>query len=98
MRFSEVKTNWKWLLEHIGDERASVLKFPRREAMRNIENKKKSKRIIVTTDEQSFKEFHALKEAWMLELDENPTLFYHAMMVALQTFDVRGWKDAAGEA
>lgn len=93
MRFVEVKTSWKWLLEHIGDDEPCVLKFPRREAMRNIKNKKKSKRIVVTTDEQSFKEFHALKEAWMRELHENPTLFYHAMMEAMRTFDVRGWKE-----
>lgn len=93
MRFNEVKSNWKWLTEHIGDDEPCVLKFPRREAKRNIENKRKSKRIVVTTDEQTFKEFHALKEAWMLELHENPTFFYSAMMEALNTFDVRGWKE-----
>jgi hypothetical protein len=75
------------------DEPWSQIRFPRVDARKNIENKKKSKRIVITCDELAFSRWHARKEAWMLELGDSPTLFAEALDKCMETFDVRGWSE-----
>ena len=65
--------------------------LPRREAKRRRVNKEQRKRVIFDADPQGYAEFHAVREAWLGELGENPTLFLHAMLTAMRTFDLRGW-------
>ena|SRR5579864_7225997 len=67
--------------------------FPRREALKRIANKEKRHRISFDADETTYEEFWAIWEAWMRELDENPTLVKHGIIKALKEFDVRGWKE-----
>jgi len=65
----------------------------RKEAQRRRANKEQRKRVIFDADPQGYAEFHAMREAWMGELGENPTLFLNAMLTAMKTFDVRGWHE-----
>ena len=89
MKFEELKANWSWFLKNMGPDEPVV--FPRRTAKRRIQNKEKRRRIIFDTDEVGYARFHARREAWMLELQDNPSLFNEALDKAMETFDVRGW-------
>jgi hypothetical protein len=89
MKFGELKANWQWMLTHMGDDEPVV--FPRRTARRRIANKEKRRRIIFDTDELGYSRFHARKEAWLLELGDNPSLFAQALDECMAEFDLRGW-------
>ena len=89
MKFSELKAHWAWMLEHMPDDEPVV--FPRRAAKKRIANQEKRKRVIFDTDPQTYSEWQAQREAWMLELADNPTLFGHAMLTAMREFDLKGW-------
>jgi hypothetical protein len=101
-KWKEEKERLRWLIKEgklTDDEPCKVL-FPRMDANKRIQNKEKAKRIVMQTDEQNYSEFHAMREAYTLELDENPTLVVLAIIQAMRTFDVRGWKEtreSAGE-
>jgi hypothetical protein len=73
------------------DEPWSQIRFPRQDAKRKIRNESQSKRIVIITDPLGFSRFHARKEAWLLELADNPSLFAEALDKAMETFDVRGF-------
>ena len=92
-KWAEVKARWSWLCENISDDEPVVFKLPRREARKRIINAEKKHRVVLVTDEQNYKEFHALREAYMQTLDENPTLVMHAIVEAMKEFDVKGWKE-----
>lgn len=92
MKFSELKAHWPWMLEHMADDEPVV--FPRRQAKKRVANKEHRKRIIFDTDELGYSRFHARREAWLLELGDNPSLFAEALDKAMETFDIRGWMDA----
>ena len=89
MKFAELKAHWPWMLKHMADDEPVI--FPRRNAKRRIANKEKRRRIIFDTDEVGYARFHARREAWMLELTDNPSLFNEALDAAMATFDIRGW-------
>lgn len=93
-KWGEVKARWPWLLDHLQDDEPVVFKLPRREARKRINNLEKRRRVVLVTDEQNYSELHAMREAFMLELDENPTLVTLAIIEAMKAFDVRGWKEA----
>lgn len=79
------------------DEPWSPIRFPRQDAKKNIRNEKKSKRIVITTDEQNFSEFHAIREAYMHFCDENPTLVGLAIISAMKAFDLKSWLEEQAE-
>lgn len=89
MKFAELKSNWAWMLKNVGDDEPVV--FPRRTAKKRVANQEHRKRVIFDTDELGYSRFHARREAWLLELQDNPTLFAEALDKAMETFDVRGW-------
>jgi hypothetical protein len=91
---SELKAMIGWIQANVQDDEPFVLRFPRRESRRRIQNTEKRRRITMATDEQNYAEFHAMREAYMLELNENPTLVTQAIIEAMKAFDVRGWKDS----
>ena len=90
----------RWLVNAgRGHEKCHVVLLSE-EAKKRIKNEDKRRRIVLTTDEHSYSQFHARKEAWLLELEENPTLFMLALDEAMKEFDVRGWfkrRSAEGE-
>jgi hypothetical protein len=93
--FSEEFARMKWLKDNgkvQDDERCKII-FPRLDAKERIRNEKKQRRIVLVTDEFGFSQFHARKEAWMLALENNPSLFMTALDAAMSQFDVRGWKE-----
>jgi hypothetical protein len=63
------------------------------DAKERIRNERKIKRVTINTDEHGVSQFAAIKEAWMGELNNNPSLFFTAVIQAMSTFDVRGWKE-----
>ena len=79
------------------DEPWSPVRWPRQEARKRISNERKSKRIVIVTDETNFSEFHALKEAYMRYTDENPTLVVLAIIQAMKDFDLKGWLEEQDE-
>lgn len=89
MKWSEFKAHLPWFMEHMSDDEPLV--FPRRTAKKRVANNEKRKRIIFDTDELGYSRFHARKEAWLLELADNPSLFAEALDKAMETFDIRGW-------
>lgn len=91
MKGAELKAMRTWIEQNIGDDEPVLLKFPRREARKRIQNKEKSKRIVITTDEQNFSEFHAIREAYMHFCEENPTLVGLAIISAMKAFDLKGF-------
>ena len=93
-KWGEVKARWSWLNNNLSDDEPVVFKLPRREARKRIQNIEKRRRIVLVTDEQNYSELHAMREAYMLELNENPTLVTQAIIEAMKAFDVRGWKDS----
>jgi len=100
-KWSEERERLRWLIKEgkLQDDEPCKVLFPRMDAKKRIQNKEKSKRIVMQTDEQNYSEFHAMREAYTLELGENPTLVMLAIIEAMKTFDVRGWKEQrdAGE-
>ena len=97
-KWAEVKARWQWLRDNLPDDEPVVFKLPRREARKRIVNAEKKHRVVLVTDAQNYKEFHAWREAYMQVLDENPTLVMHAIVEAMKEFDVKGWKERnAGE-
>ena len=92
-KWADVRERWSWLNANLADDEPVVFKLPRREAKKRIRNTEKKHRITMVTDEQNYSEFHAMKEAYMLELGENPTMVVQAIVEAMKTFDVRGWKE-----
>ena len=91
MKFAELKANWPWMLAHMPDD--EPVTFPRRAAKKRIANKEHRKRVIFDTDELGYSRFHSRREAWLLELKDNPSLFAEALDEAMKTFDVRSWKE-----
>lgn len=89
MKFGELKAHWPWMVEHMPEDEPVC--FPRRNARKRVANKEKRKRIIFDTDELGYSRFHARREAWLLELADNPSFFSEALDKAMETFDVRGW-------
>ena len=85
----------QWLLDNgvIGPDEPAKLILPRIDAKERIRNERKIRRITINTDEHGVSQFAAIKEAWMGELDNNPSLFFSAVIQALGTFDIRGWKE-----
>lgn len=90
----EERARLQFLEEHGHGEELVHVVFPRREAIERIKNPNGKKRIVMVTDEQNYKEFHAMREAYMRALDENPVLTMHALIEAMKAFDVLGWKDS----
>ena len=88
---SELKGMTGWILANVQDDEPFILRFPRREAKRRIENVEKRRRITLTTDEHNYTEFHVWREAYMHTLGENPTLVTQAIIQAMKEFDVKGW-------
>jgi hypothetical protein len=72
------------------DEKCKVI-LPRLEAKERIKNTAKHKRIVMQTDETNYAEFHAMREAYTLALNQNPTLVVEAIIEAMKLFDVKGW-------
>ena len=72
------------------DEKCRVI-LPRLEAKERIRNPQKRKRIVMQTDEHNYTEFHAMREAYTLTLNQNPTLVVEAIIEAMKEFDVKGW-------
>ena len=95
MKFGELKAHWAWMLKNMADDEPVV--FPRRQAKKRVANQEKRKRIIFDTDELGYSRFHARKEAWLLELEDNPSLFAEALDKAMETFDIRGWLEEKAE-
>lgn len=91
----ELREHLKRCLERVDrvplDEPWCAIRFPRQEAKKRISNEKKSKRIVIVTDEQNFSEFHAIREAYMRYCDENPTLVGLAIIEAMKEFDLKSW-------
>jgi hypothetical protein len=89
-RWGELKTRWQWMLENLPDD--EPISFPRREAKRRVANKEKRHRISFVADEDSYREFWSIREDWMGELGDNPTLVNLATIEAMKEFDVAAWK------
>jgi hypothetical protein len=89
----EERERIKWLLKEgkIDDNTKCKIILPSLDARSRMENKEKRKRVCWNTDEQTYSEFAAIREAYMLELEQNPTWFGHAVVEAMRAFDVRGW-------
>jgi hypothetical protein len=80
------------------DEKCKVI-LPRLEAKERIKNTEKRRRICMNTDEANYSEFSAMREAYTLILNQNPTLVVEAIIEAMKEFDVKGWferQDHAG--
>ena len=75
------------------DEPWSQIRFPRQEAKKRVSNEKKSKRIVIVTDEQNFREFHAIFEAYKLECGDDPTMAVYGLIEAAKCFDLRSWRE-----
>src|SRR5690242_3966913 len=98
-RWGELKTRWQWMVENLPDD--EPISFPRREARRRAANKEKRHRISFVTDEVTYQEFWQLREEWMREFGDNPTLVNQATIEAMKQFDVAVWKakqESAGDA
>lgn len=93
---AEVLEQCKWLISKGRGGEAAKLLLPRVAARKRIANAEKRRRITLVTDEQNFSEFHAIKEAWMLEpgMHENPTRCVEGMIEAMRQFDIRGWLES----
>ena len=89
----EERDRLKWLIREgkINDETKIKIIIPSLDARSRMENREKKRRVCWNTDEQTYSEFAAMKEAYMLTLEQNPTLFGHAVVEAMKAFDVRGW-------
>jgi hypothetical protein len=68
------------------------------EAKERILNPRKYRRIVISTDEQNYSEFAAMREAYSVTLNENPTLVVQAIIEAMKEFDVKGWFEKQNEA
>ena len=89
----EIKGQVDYLIrEGRGKEKAALI-LPRQDARERIENPHKRKRIVMVTDPANYAEFHAMREAYMQALGENPTLVTHAIIEAMRNFDVKGWAE-----
>lgn len=99
---AELRDYLKRCLERVervpDDEPWSQIRFPRQEAKKRVSNEKKSKRIVIVTDEQNFSEFHAIREAYMRYCDENPTLVGLAIIEAMKEFDLKSWLEEHADA
>jgi hypothetical protein len=89
MKWSEFLAHEKWFKENMSPEEPIV--FPRRTAKKRVANKEKRKRVIFDVTELGYSQFHADREAWMITLGENPSLFEEALHEAMKTFDLMGW-------
>jgi hypothetical protein len=71
------------------------LESRRRDGLQALRGNVPSKTIQHFNWEEShlYARFHARREAWMLELQDNPSLFNEALDKAMETFDVRGFKE-----
>ena len=85
----------QWLKSQPGFDAEQPCKvvLPKLDARERIRNERKKRRVVLVTDEFGFSQFHARKEAWMLELDNNPSTFMAALDAAMGGFDVKGWKE-----
>lgn len=97
----ELREHLKRCLERVErvpiDEPWTPIRFPRVEAKKRITNERKSKRIVIVTDEQNFSEFHAMREAYMSYCQDNPTLVALAIIEAMKAFDLKGWLETQSE-
>jgi len=94
--WAEEKERLRWLIKEgkLTDDMKVKIVIPSLDARSRMENREKKRRVCWNTDEQSFAEFAAIREAYMLVLEENPTLFGHAVIEAMRQFDVKGWHEA----
>jgi hypothetical protein len=92
-RWAEEKERLRWLIKEgkLTDEMKVKIIIPSIDARSRMENREKRKRVCWNTDEQTYSEFAAIREAYMQTLEENPTLFGHAVVEAMKEFDVKGW-------
>jgi hypothetical protein len=95
---SELKAMLGWIRENVQDDEPFVLRFPRREAKRRIQNVEKRRRITLATDEANYTEFHVWRGAYMHTLGENPTLVTQAIIEAMKAFDLKGWYERQSDA
>ena len=95
----EERERLKWLIREgkINDDTRVKVVIPSIDVHERIRNERKIRRIQINTDEHGVSQFAAIKEAWMLELEQNPSLFFSAFIAALSTIDVRGYKEAQAE-
>ena len=94
-RGSELKAMVGWIKANVQDDEPFVLRFPRREAAKRIENKEKKREVRFRCDESTYTEFHIERERVLRELDENPTLFglyLCEVLKAQRNEDVAAWK------
>ena len=96
--WKEERERLRWLVREgkLADDEPCKVIFPRREAKERIKNAAKHKRIVMQTDETNYTEFHAIREAYTLALNENPTLVVLAIIEAMKSFDVKGWYEGRG--
>jgi hypothetical protein len=93
--FDEELARMNWLKREgkvRGNERCKVI-FPALDAKERIKNPNKNKRIVIVTDEFSYSQFAARREAWMQALDNNPSFFMAALDTAMKEFDLIGWRE-----
>jgi len=99
---AELREHLKRCLERVDrvpeDEPWCGIRFPRVEARKRVTNEKKSKRIVIVTDEQNFSEFHAMREAYMTYCQDNPTLVALAIINAMKAFDLKSWLEEQADA
>lgn len=97
----ELREHLKRCLERVDrvppDEPWCAIRFPRQEAKKRITNERKSKRIVIVTDEQNFSEFHAIREAYMTFCGDNPTLVALAIIEAMKVFDLKWFLEQQAE-
>ena len=91
MKWSEFLAHEKWFKEHMQDDEPVV--FPRRTAQKRVANKEKRRQVRFNVTELGYSQFHADREAWMLHLGDNPSLFEEALHEAMAGFDVKLWKE-----
>jgi len=92
-KWGEEKERLRYLIKSgkLTDEMKVKIVIPSLDARSRMENREKKRRVCWNTDEQNYSEFAAIREAYMLALEENPTLFGHAVVEAMREFDVKGW-------
>jgi hypothetical protein len=92
----EEKERLRWLIKEgkLTDDMKVKIVIPSLDARSRMENREKKKRVCWNTDEHNYSEFAAIREAWLTQvLEHNPTLFGHAVVEAMRTFDIKGWAE-----
>ncbi len=92
-KWAEEKERLRWLIKEgklTNDMKVKIV-IPSLDARSRMENREKKRRVCWNTDEQNYSEFAAIREAYMLTLEENPTLFGLAIVEAMKEFNLKGW-------